>query len=545
MEKIFINGNIITMDKEYPKVEAIAIKEGKFIKIGSNNEIMKLITDDTKVIDLNGKTVTPGFNDSHMHVLSYGMFVRDVRLDKAKSLKDVIEITKKYIIENDIEPGSWVRGRGWNQDKFIDEKRFINKYDLDEISTEHPISFTRACGHIVVANSKAMEIAGINKESLQIPGGEFDIDEKGNPLGIFREAARSLIWDAIPAPSVQELKDLIIKACKGAVAAGVTSMQTDDFKDVPQHIDRIIKAYEELVEEKELMVRIYEQCNLPTVEKIDSFLNQGYYTGYGNEFFKLGPLKLLSDGSLGARTAFLRKPYSDDETTRGIEILNQKELDELIWTAHSKGMQVAIHAIGDQIMYNIIDSISKAQEKMHRKDARHGIIHCQIMDEQLMEKFKELDLIAYIQPIFLNYDLHIVESRVGKERAKTSYSFKSFIEKGVDVACGSDCPVEPLDVLPGIYSGVTRKDLNGYPEEGWLPEQRLTVEETLYGFTMGAAYASFEENVKGSISEGKYADFVILSEDLFEVEPYRIKDISVLNTYVGGDLKYSNTNITE
>lgn len=542
MDKIFINGNIITMDKEYPKAEAIAIKNCKFVKVGSNSEIMKLKTKSTEVIDLDGKTVTPGFHDSHMHVLSYGMFIRDVKLDKAKSIKDVIEISKKYIIDNDIKPGSWVRGRGWNQDNFIDEKRFITKYDLDKISKEHPISFTRTCGHIVVSNSKAMEIAGIKKGSLQVIGGKFDLDENGEPLGIFREAARNLIWDAIPDPTVEELKDLIIKACKGAVAQGVTSIHTDDFKDIPKHIDRVIEAYEKLVKEKKLIVRINEQCNLPAVEKINNFLNQGYNTGYGNEFFKIGPLKLLSDGSLGARTAFLREPYSDDKTTRGIEILNQKELDDLIWTAHSNGMQVAIHAIGDQIMCNIIDAISKAQKRMYRKNARHGIIHCQITDKKLIEKFKKLDLIAYIQPIFLNYDIHIVESRIGKERSKTSYNFKTFIEKNINFACGSDCPVEPLDVLPGIYAAVTRKDLNGYPKNGWLPDQRITVEEALYGFTMGAAYASFEEDTKGSISEGKYADFVILSNDLLEVQPEKIKDINVLNTYIGGDLKYNNVN---
>ncbi|MEW9122862.1 MAG: amidohydrolase [Thermotaleaceae bacterium] len=538
MDSIFLNGKIYTLEESCPLVEAVGVKDGRIIKIGSNKELKSLQCEHTKVIDLEQKTVFPGFHDSHMHLLGFGASLQKIDLTGTESIEAVIQRGKAFIQEKSLEKDRWVEGRGWNQDFFV-EKRFPTRYDLDQISVEYPICVTRACGHVAVVNSKALALMGVQRDTPQIEGGSFDVDEKGEPLGIFRENALMFIYNHIPEPDIEDIEKMIVDGAKLALAQGITSIQTDDFEALPvKNFEKIIQAYQQLADKQELPVRIYEQCLLPTTEKLERFLQLGYHTGVGDDFFKIGPLKLLCDGSLGARTAYLQEPYSDDPNTCGILVYTQEELDHLVDMAHRAGMQVAIHCIGDKIMYMAFDSIEKTQRCNPRKDPRHSIIHCQITDEILLNKYKELDVIAHIQPIFIHYDLHIVEDRVGKERARTSYNWGTMVKKGVHIACGSDCPVEPLDVLPGIYTAVTRKDLNGYPPSGWMPEQRLTVQEAIYGFTMGAAYAAFQEDFKGSLTPGKAADFVVLSEDIMEIEPDRIKDIQVLMTVVDGKIGY-------
>lgn len=539
MDLILFNGIIKTMDESQPTVQAIAIKDGKFTKVGTNDDILALKTIDTKVIDLEERLVVPGFNDSHMHLLSFGHSLQMVDLNGSKSIEELIERTRSFISEKNIESDLWIRGRGWNQDYF-NINRFPNRYDLDNISTDNPICLTRACGHVSVVNSKALELAGIDKNTSQVEGGHFDLDDNGEPLGIFRENAMELIYDTIPQPDIDDIKNMILAAANYALSQGVTSVQSDDFEALPgKNFHNVIRAYMELKDSGKLPIRVYEQCLLPHIDRLNRFLSLGYNTGYGDEFFKIGPLKLLGDGSLGARTAYMCKPYADDPSTCGIPVFTQEELDNLVLTAHNAGMQIAIHCIGDRIMYMAFESIEKALNNSQRSNHRHGIIHCQITDEKLLDKYRDLDAIAHIQPIFLNYDLHIVEDRIGKKRAKTTYNWKGMLDKNIHVACGSDCPVEPLDVLPGIYAAVTRRDLNGYPKEGWLPEQKLSVEEALYGFTQGAAYASFEENIKGSITPGKLADMVVLSENIYEIDPDKIKDVAVHMTFVGGKLLYN------
>lgn len=275
------------------------------------------------------------------------------------------------------------------------------------------------------------------------------------------------------------------------------------------------------------------------IERLKQFLSLGYKTGQGDEYFKIGPLKLLTDGSLGARTAYLCNPYADDPSTKGISVFTQDELNELVITAHNGGMQIATHAIGDGAMYMCFEAFKKAQEQNPKEDPRFGIIHLQITDEVLLEKFKEQNVIAYAEPICLNNDLHMIEDRVGKERSKTTYNYRYLADNGVHVAISSDCPVDSLNPMKNIYVAVTRKDYEGYPEDGWLPEQRLTIDQALYGFTMGSAYASFEENVKGSIEPGKYADMVIISEDIYAINPDDIQNIKVEMTIVGGKVVFA------
>ncbi len=538
MELIFINGKIVTMDPLVPQVEGLYIRDSKIVDLGSSSDMLAYRSEASEIIDLKGKLMVPGFNDSHMHLVYYGSSLLDVDLAGVKSIDELIQRTRQFAVDKKIEPDRLIQGRGWNHDYFT-EKRFPTKYDLDRISTTQPILLRRACYHASVVNSKALQILGITKDTPQVEGGYFDVDEKGEPLGIFRENALDLLNPLFREPSIDEIKRIIQKAAMGVNAKGITSVQTDDFLSVRDgDFSKIIKAYEELKEEGNLTLRINEQSRFDNVKSLNKFIDMGYKTGVGDEYFRIGPLKLMADGSLGARTAYLKMPYFDDPTTSGIPVLTQEELDSLIITAHNRDMQVAVHCIGDATMYMVFESFEKAQKQNPREDARHSIVHCQITDTQLLDKFKEQNVIAHIQPIFLDYDLHIVEERVGKERAGSTYNWKGMLNRGVHIACGSDCPVENFDVLPGIYSAVTRKDLSGYPKGGWLPKQRLTVMEALHGFTLGAAYASFEEDIKGSITKGKLADLTVLSENIFEIDPDRIKDVQVEMTFLGGRRVY-------
>lgn len=537
VDLILINGKIHTMDKERNIVEAIGINGDIIEKVGTNKEIMALKNNSTKIIDLEGKVVLPGFNDSHMHLLSYGYSLNRIELGGAKSIEEINCIIKNIIEEKDMEKGEWVNGRGWNQDYFIGEKRFPTRYDLDKISLEHPILIGRACGHIVVVNSKALELLNITKDTPQVDGGHFDLDENGEPLGIFRENALGLVYSKLPNPTVDDIKHMMVRAIEDLNKNGVTSVGTDDFDAFPDvDYEKIILAYQELKEENKLKVRVYEQFLIQDKDRLQGFIDKGYGSSWGDKFFKLGSLKLLVDGSLGARTAALTEDYSDDYNNKGITKLLQDELDIIVDLANQYNIQVAIHGIGDRAMYMALESIEKVLDKNPRDNHRHGIVHCQITDEELLNKFAELKIIAYIQPIFLDYDWKIVRSRVGENRERTSYNWKTMLDKNITIACGSDSPVETFNVMKGIYEAVTRKDLDGNPQGGWLPEQRLTVDEAVYGYTMGGAYASFEENIKGSLEEGKLADMVVLSKDIFNMEEDSIKDVEVVATIFGGEL---------
>jgi len=540
LKKIFINGKVVTMERDMPFTEGVVISDEKIVFVGGNEDALSYKDKYTQIIDLNGRVMVPGFIDSHMHLLNLGLTMKIIDLSGVRSIQQLKTVISQYIDNHSIEPGQWVLGRGWNQDYF-EEKIFPDRYILDEISQQHPIVIIRACGHAVVANSIAMEVCGVNRHTKQIEGGSMDLDDRGEPNGIFRENAIELIYKNMPKKDVNSIKEAILAAQEKALSCGLTSVQTDDLQSASGAGYReVIQAYKELVQEGKLKLRVYEQCLLPTIDELKGFFDNGYYPGWGDLHFRIGPLKLLTDGSLGSRTAYLTQDYKDSPGNCGICTYTQEELDQLVEFAHERNMSTAIHCIGDKAMYMAFDSIEKAMKKMPGKNVRHSIVHCQIINEELIERFKQLNVIAHVQPIFLNYDLHIVEDRVGVDRAKSTYNWKTLIDKGVHVAFGSDCPVEPCNVMYGIYSAVTRMDLNGYPEGGWLPEQKISLEEALYGFTMGASYASFEENIKGSVREGKLADFTVLDDDIFQMEPKQLKNVAVAATIINGEIMWGS-----
>ena len=530
MTTVFYNAGVYT--GELPLKQAFVVKDEHFLFAGTNEDALAFDADER--VDLEGAFVCAGFIDSHMHVLCYGNALLCAPLHlHTHSLQDMIDCLK----ETGPVRGGWILGRGWNQDFFADAQRMPNRWDLDRVSTEHPVCATRACGHALVVNSKALELLGITAETPQMPGGEI-VMENGQPNGVFFDNAMDLVSVHIPAPDKQELKAMILSASRDINARGITSCHSDDlcvFHDLPWQT--VKEAFEELEKDGSLTVRIYEQSNFSSLETLRGFVEAGNKTGVGSPMFRIGPLKMLGDGALGARTAYLAKPYADDPSTRGLSVFTPEVFDEMIGYAHENGLQVAVHCIGDACLDLVLSSIRKAQSAYPRDNHRHGIVHCQITRPDQLEEIIRAGLHVYAQCIFLDYDMHIVVQRVGDELASTSYSWKTLMNRGATVSNGSDCPVELPRVLAGIQCAVTRCDLNGCGP--YLPHEAFTVQEALDSYTKAGAYASFEENVKGQIQPGMLADFVVLGENPFETDPKRIKDIPVIGTWLGGRQVYS------
>lgn len=532
MKTIYCNGAVYT--GTLPLVPAFVVEDDKFLYAGDCETAKAMAVEGDQLVDLEGKFVCSGFNDSHMHLLNYGSSLLAAHLaEHTGSLADMLQCLTDFEVEHPHKGGSWLKGRGWNQDYFSDVDRMPNRYDLDKVSTTVPICAVRACGHCLVVNSRAIELLGVTADMPQPEGGQIGI-ENGEPDGRFFDNAMDLVYSAIPVPDKDELKDMIRLACKALNGYGVTSSQSDDYC-VYRALSwqTVNEAYKELEESGELTVRVYEQSNFTELSGLKEFVESGNVTGAGTEVFKIGPLKMLGDGALGARTAYLSRPYADDETTCGIPVFSQETLDEMICYANAHGMQVAVHSIGDACLDRVLCAYEKALAQCPREDHRHGVVHCQITRADQLEKMARLKLHIYAQSIFLDYDNHIVEQRVGKELASTSYSWKTLMKNGVSVSNGTDCPVELPDALASMQCAVTRTTLHDHVGP-YLPEQSFTVQEALDSYTIRGAEASFEEKLKGRIAPGMLADFVVLGQNPFEVDANTIKDIPVCQTFVGG-----------
>lgn len=542
MAKLFINANIATMDSERPRATAAVVEGAYFAYVGDEPGARRWLAGHNRqadeTIDCGGNLMIPGFNDSHMHYLHYVKAKLSVDLVGTKSMAELMARMQKGLDEYKPESGLWLMGEGWNQDFFEDEKRFPTADDLDKITTEYPILIMRACFHIGVLNSKAMALLGIDSEKA---AGYGDFAEKrpdGTPNGVVKEHVFDDIKSLTPAPSIDALIDMMADSQRDLFAYGVTSLQTDDFLYIPEGgVFEMMRKQREAAEQGRFKMRIAQQALLPDPETMRDFFDNGFDGNFGNPTFKIAVVKILADGSLGARTAYMRKPYADDPATRGLPIYDtQDKLDELVLAAHRRNMGAIIHAIGDGAVEMCLDAIERTRREMPYLHPRHGIVHCQITDKRQVERFKELDVIAYTQPIFLDYDIHIVYDRVGKELAQTSYAFKDYCTLGVHQAFSTDCPVESFKPLPGIYCAVTRRDLKG--NGPYLPEQAVSVEEAIYMYTAEGAYCSYEEDIKGKIKPGLLADLVLFDRDLLTIEPEDILQAKVLSTWIGGDCVY-------
>lgn len=527
MKTVYHNAKVYT--GTLPLVEAFAVEDGRFVFAGSEKEALALLSEGDTAVDLGGSFVCAGFNDSHMHLLGYGLSLLIPRLDQhTDSLWDMICYLRDWV-KTEGPRGGWIVGRGWNQDYFTDIHRMPNRWDLDLVSTDYPVCVTRACGHALAVNSRAIELLGLTVDTPCPEGGEIGMDE-GELNGLFFDNAMGLINAATPNPDEEMLRDAIRAACRSLNEYGVTSCQTDDYGKDWRGVNRL---YRELEQSGELTVRVYEQSNFDNAKDLQEFLDEGNNTGVGSDLFKIGPLKMLGDGALGPRTAFLSRPYADDKTTVGLPVFTQEVFDEMISLANRNGMQVAVHAIGDACLDRVLSAVEKALSECPREDHRHGIVHCQITRADQLEKIAQLKMHVYAQSIFLDYDSRIVAKRVGEELAETSYRWKTLLDSGVTVSNGTDCPVELPFALGGIQCAVTRKSFSA-DEPPYLPDEAFSVQQALDSYTKAGAVSSFEEAVKGQIAPGFLADFTVLGADPFSVDPNTIKDIPVLATYLGG-----------
>ncbi len=540
-KKFFYNGNILTMEDEVMSVECVVVEDDKIAFCGSLESGNKYIDEYTEKIDLKGRTLLPGFNDSHMHLLNYSfsqfkadLFEIDSIVTMQNKLISFVENEQITVFED------WVVGYGWNH-VYFEEGRLPCKEDIDKIINDRPVFLSRVCGHICVVNSKALELAGINKDTIDPDGGRIDKDpDTGEPTGILRENALYMAYEKIPKSNdIDKIKDLILKAVSNANKTGITSIQTDDFSHMDSY-ESVIKAYHELKNEGRLNARVNLQMLFKNIQNLNSFLKLHIKTGDGDENLKFGPLKVLADGSLGSRTAALEDPYSDDQNTDGVLIYSDKEIYQMLETAHKNGLQLAVHAIGDRCMNQILDAYNSINQAYPKDDPRFRIIHAQICSKEIFEKFKKLNAVADIQPVFMKTDMYMAEDRVGKERMKTSYAWKTMLDMGIHISGSSDCPIEPFDPILGIYSAVTRKDLNGNPSDGWYKEECLGLYDALKLYTTNSAYSTFEENIKGKIKEGMLADLVILSDNITKIPKDNIKDLKIDMTMLGGKIVYNS-----
>jgi predicted amidohydrolase YtcJ len=512
-----LNARVITLNPKQPTVEAIAIYENKIVAVGSNRRIREFSGARTRIIDARKKTVVPGLNDCHVHMVSFGQFLQTLNLRDTRSIAELQTTLLKYAQKNPAR--KWILGGRWDQEKFA-EKRYPTRQDLDAAVSDRPVFLTRVCGHTAVANSKALQAAGITKETT-VRSGKIHLDPRTEePIGLLGENALGLVWKAIPKPTLAELEQTCTLACKKAVEAGLTCVHW--IAGGPKEIAIV----QRLRSKNRLPLRVY--VGIP-VEFLDSLIRLGIQKSFGNDMFKIGFLKILADGSLGARTAAMQEPYSDGPEAYGMMLYKEKELDKLVLKAHKAGLQLAIHTIGDRAVEAVLNAYEKALKECPSNDHRHRVEHASVLNPQLIRRMKRLGLIVSVQPHFVASDFWVV-NRVGSTRARWVYPFKTLMREGIWVTSGSDCPVEPIAPLLGIWAAVARKS---------FPEERLTVEEALKTYTLNAAYASFDENERGTIEEGKLADLTILSTDSLGVPPDDIKNIKVQMTIVDGRVAYA------
>ena len=536
MKTIFFNGCVYT--GELPLKQAFAVENGVFSSVGSNEELLAAAANRIELVDLGGKFVCAGFNDSHMHLLNFGQSLHSAQLaPHTDSLSGMLDHLATYLNANPPRPGQWLTGRGWNQDYFTDVSRMPDRHDLDALSSDIPILITRTCGHCCVVNSKVLELAGIGPATPSPDGGDIGREADGHPDGRLFDNAIDLLIPVMPLPDKEGLKEMIRLACAALNRYGVTSSQTDDycvFRSIP--FETVNDAYRELEQNGELSVRVYEQANITTLEELKQFVKDGNVTGAGSDLFRIGPLKLLGDGALGSRTAHLSRPYKGTADEYGFNLFSDEHMNAMVSYANAHNMQVAIHAIGDACLDQVLNAVDNALREHPRNNHRHGVVHCQVSRPDQLRRIAELGMHVYAQSIFLDYDNHIVNRLLEPELATSSYCWKTLLENGVSVSNGSDCPVELPDVMEGIQCAVTRSSLDGTGP--YLPDEAFTVQEALDSFTIRSAEASFEEKTKGLISEGYIADFVILGANPFETDTGDIHSIPVQSTWLGGRCVY-------
>jgi predicted amidohydrolase YtcJ len=522
---LLVNGKIWTVNPRQKQAEAVAVAGNRIVAVGTTSDISKLKQSGTQVVDLEGRRMLPGFNDAHVHFYSGGSSLAGPQLRYSKSEQEFRDTLAAFARHT--PKGRWITGGNWDHENWT-PARLPTRQLIDDVTSDWPVFVNRLDGHMSLANAVVLKLAGVDKNTKDVPGGVIVRDANGNPTGILKDAAQDLVEKVIPTPTEEQIRTAIKAAETYANSQGVTSVQ--DMSASPD----IFRVYQTMLRDGELSVRVSGHQPLTSWERL---ADVGLLADFGNEHLHIGGLKGFADGSLGSTTALFFQPYLDAPNTNGIpsaELADPASMWHNIEHADAAGLQIAIHGIGDKANNTILGMYERVEHEHGNRDRRLRIEHAQHLLPSDIPRFARLHVIASMQPYHCIDDGRWAEKRIGPERAKTTYAFRSLLDSGATLAFGSDWDVAPMNVLMGIYGAVTRRTLDGKHPDGWVPEQKITVEEAVRAYTMGSAYASFDEKIKGSIEPGKLADFVVLSDDIFSIDPVKIPDRKVWMTIFDG-----------
>ncbi len=518
-DTIFVNGRVYVQKGRFET--ALAVAGDKVLAVGDDATIRALASPLTRVVDLNGRLITPGFNDAHVHFIDGGFGLLSVDLRDAKDEGDFAARIGKHAAT--LPKGVWILNGNWDHERWKSQA-LPTKTLIDGATKDNPVAINRLDGHMILANSLALRAAGIDRNTKDPFGGTIVRDASGDPTGILKDNAQDLLYKVIPDPT----REMNVRAAKAALAhaasLGVTSVQDNSSIDA-------LPTYQQIRAEGGLLARINVWR---PVSVMKALIEAGVRSGLGDDWIRIGAMKILSDGSMGAGTAAFFDPYTDEPTTSGLLLYPVEELNRLIDEADAAGFQLAVHAIGDRANALVLDAFEKAAAKRPRADRRFRIEHAQVVRRADLTRYAKLRVVASIQPSHCIDDMRWAPKRIGVERCRMAYNFKSFLDAGIPVAFGTDWYVEPLDPRIGLYAAVTRELVEGGPKDGFTPEERISLDSAIDLYTRGSAYAEFADDRKGTLEPGMLADLAVFSADLFKLAPKQILATPVDLTLVGG-----------
>jgi predicted amidohydrolase YtcJ len=523
---IIVDARIWTVNPAQAEAQALAVLNGRITAVGSDAELQMWKGPHTRVVNAGGKRLLPGFNDAHVHFADGGVSLTSVQLNDAASREEFVKRIRSYAAH--APPGEWIRAGDWDETKWTPAV-MPTRQDIDPVTPNNPVAIDRYDGHSILVNSRALALAGITAATPDPPGGVIVRDAKGQPTGALSDAAADLVEKMIPELNEAQRRRAIEGALHEAAKLGVTSVQDmrEDYAD--------LSVYAQLLREGKLTVRLY---GVPPIAAVEDQARLGIGRAFGSPYLRIGALKMFADGSLGSHTAYFFEPFLDTPTSRGLLAEDMLPIDrtrQRLLRADETGLQVCTHAIGDAAISTILDLYAEVESKDGPRDRRWRIEHAQHMAARDFERFAQLHVIASVQPYQAIDDGRWMEPRIGHDRASRTYAFKTFLDHGVRLAFGTDWPVASFDPIFTLYAATTRATLDGKHPEGWFPEQKISIQEAIFAYTLGSAYAEFQEREKGSIEPGKLADFVLLSEDVLNIPAEKIRGVHVLKTWVGGE----------